>query len=121
VDSDGNLRAHTDMGGDLQNAIWILTDNYVGDVKQYVIDIVDHINELDGQKVIPDHGYVRTYSAISNALGFPLERSVTVTFDFYAVSPLQTINGEAQQSFFMCKVSTVDASATDSPKRIRNL
>ena len=113
VDSNGYLRAPTDQAGKLQNAIWALTNNFTGDAD--ALDIVDHINELDGQKVIPDHGYVRTYSIITNALGFPLERSVTVTFDFYAVSPLQTINGEEQQSFFMCRVSTVDASETDSP------
>ena len=114
-DESNNLIINSAKVGDLQNAIWKITnpDDFEMHIDESVLQMIENVRELDSQKYIPDHGYTKTYTNDRN-------QSIKVTFDFWSLSPEQkTINEDGSskdmQSFFMYKVTTANSSATDSP------
>ena len=123
LDENGQPKMLLNPAGNLQNAIWILTDSFEGTVSSKVREMLAHVEEMDKKQIIPDHGYVKTYTAkalhFENGILEERTHSITVEFDFYVLSPQHTVvvNGEEKelQSFFMYRILTATPNATDSP------
>ena len=106
---------YSEYAGDFQSAVWYLTDGDESTLTPKGQEMLEIATSADKLRVIPDHGYVRTYSAFnSHPLGSK-KYTITVTFDFYVLSPVTIDEHGERQDFFMVKVTPLATAEGENP------